>query len=250
MRPAARVSPEARARAPSRGREHELEPEHGLPEKLPPTERVLWQGQPDAALVARRIFHLPALALYFALMLGWRVVVQWREGLPWDEALHGTLMLAALAAVALAIVAALARLTARTTVYTLTDQRVVMRIGIVLTVTYNLPLRQMDGAQLLPLKDGYGEIALALRGDTRIAVLHLWPHARPWHFSRPQPMLRGLRDAQAVAMLLTQAWAAANNTAARPASDGSAVTHGSHGTARDAAGPARERGEAVQPATA
>lgn len=247
MRPAARASSEARVRAPSRGREHELEPEHGLPEKLPPTERVLWQGQPDAALVARRIFHLPALSLYFALMLGWRIAVQWRDGLPWDETLRGTLMLAVLAAVALAIVATLARLTARTTVYTLTDRRMVMRIGIVLTVTYNLPLRQVDGAHLLPLKDGCGEIALALRGDTRIAVLHLWPHARPWHFSRPQPMLRCLRDAQAVAALLTQAWAAANDTVARPAAESASATAGA---VRDVGGQGGHRGEAPQPATA
>jgi hypothetical protein len=87
----------------------------------------------------------------------------------------------------------------------------------VLTVTYNLPLRQIDGANLLPLKAGSGEISLALRGDTRIAVLHLWPHARPWHYTRPQPMLRCLADAEAVAARLTQAWAEANATVARPA---------------------------------
>lgn len=217
MRPAVRVDPPAAGRLPARGHEHEFEPEFGLPEALPPGERILWQGQPKAALVARRIFHLPALAVYFALLLVWRVTLQLRDGAAWDAALRGALGLALLAAVALAIVATLARLTARTTVYTLTDKRVVMRIGIVLTVTYNLPLRQIDGAHLLPLKDGSGEIALALRADTRIAVLHLWPHARPWHLTRPQPMLRCLPEAAAVAARLTQAWAVANATTARPA---------------------------------
>jgi hypothetical protein len=203
--------------SPARGHEHELEPEFGLPEALPADERILWQGQPQAALVARRIFHLPALALYFGVMLAWRVAVQVHDGAAWHEALRGTVALALLAAVALTIVATLARLTASTTAYTLTNKRVVMRIGIVLTVTYNLPLRQIDGANLLPLKAGSGEISLALRGDTRIAVLHLWPHARPWHYTRPQPMLRCLADAEAVATRLTQAWAEANATVARPA---------------------------------
>jgi hypothetical protein len=150
-------------------------------------------------------------------MLAWRVAVQVHDGAAWHEALRGTVALALLAAVALTIVATLARLTASTTAYTLTNKRVVMRIGIVLTVTYNLPLRQIDGANLLPLKAGSGEISLALRGDTRIAVLHLWPHARPWHYTRPQPMLRCLADAEAVATRLTQAWAEANATVARPA---------------------------------
>ena len=35
----------------------------------------------------------------------------------------------------------LAWLTSRNTVYTITNKRVVMRIGIVLSVTFNLPLR-------------------------------------------------------------------------------------------------------------
>jgi|688.fasta_scaffold280041_3 hypothetical protein len=217
MRPAVRADQPAVPQSPARGHEHELEPEFGLPEALPADERILWQGQPQAALVARRIFHLPALALYFGVMLAWRVAVQVHDGAAWHEALRGTVALALLAAVALTIVATLARLTASTTAYTLTNKRVVMRIGIVLTVTYNLPLRQIDGANLLPLKAGSGEISLALRGDTRIAVLHLWPHARPWHYTRPQPMLRCLADAEAVAARLTQAWAEANATVARPA---------------------------------
>jgi hypothetical protein len=91
-----------------------------------------------------------------------------------------------------------------------------MRIGIVLTVTYNLPLKHLDAAHLLPLSGTQGEIALQLRGDTRIAYLHLWPHSRPWLFARPQPMLRGLADAQAVSRQLSEAWAMVNAQAARP----------------------------------
>jgi len=131
MRPAVRADQPAVPQSPARGHEHELEPEFGLPEALPADERILWQGQPQAALVARRIFHLPALALYFGVMLAWRVAVQVHDGAAWHEALRGTVALALLAAVALTIVATLARLTASTTAYTLTNKRVVMRIGIV-----------------------------------------------------------------------------------------------------------------------
>ncbi len=206
--------------APKRGQEHEFEPQFGLPERLPASERLLWQGQPMPGLVARRIFHLPLVTGYFALMLAWRIGAQLQDGVALPAALKGSLVLALLAAVAIGTLAALARLTASTTVYTLTDKRVVMRIGIVLTVTYNLPLKHLDAAHLLPLgqkKGGtQGEIALQLRGDTRIAYLNLWPHARPWLFARPQPMLRCLPDAQAVAQQLSAAWAAVNAQAARP----------------------------------
>lgn len=204
------------AKAPHRGQEHEFEPQFGLPERLPASERLMWQGQPLPGLVARRLFHLPLVTAYFGMMLAWRIGAQLQDGLPLLAALRGSLVLALLAAVAIGILATLARLTASTTVYTLTDKRVVMRIGIVLTVTYNLPLRHLDAAHLLPLKGDQGEIALQLRGDTRIAYLHLWPHARPWLFAKPQPMLRCLADAQGVSRLLSDAWAAANEQAARP----------------------------------
>lgn len=241
MRPAVRADQPAVPQSPARGHEHELEPEFGLPEALPADERILWQGQPQAALVARRIFHLPALALYFGVMLAWRVAVQVHDGAAWHEALRGTVALALLAAVALTIVATLARLTASTTAYTLTNKRVVMRIGIVLTVTYNLPLRQIDGANLLPLKAGSGEISLALRGDTRIAVLHLWPHARPWFLRDPQPTLRCIPDVDQVAALIQSTWQTVN--AGVPAVYGTASA--------DAANDASAKpGQSNRPATA
>jgi hypothetical protein len=199
-----------------RGREHEFEAQYGLPEQLPAGEHILWQGRPEVGLVARRVFHLPLLAGYFALLLAWHLGSSLHDGLAWHEALRAAYPLMWVAGVALALVAMLARLSATTTAYTLTDKRVVMRIGIVLTVTYNLPLRCIDAAHLLPLGGGRGEIALQLRGDTRIAWLHLWPHARAWHLRRPQPLLRGLADGQAVARQLVQAWSVANAAAARP----------------------------------
>jgi hypothetical protein len=55
-----------------------------------------------------------------------------------------------------------------------------MRIGIVLTITLNLPLRQLRGADLLVRADGHGDVSLALAGTKRIGWFHLAPHARPW----------------------------------------------------------------------
>jgi hypothetical protein len=220
----------------TRGREHEFEAQFGLPEALPSDERILWQGQPSVALVAKRIFHLPLLAGYFALMWVWRVVVQLHDGMPLLDALRGSLTLALLAGLALGIIGILARLSATTSVYTVTNKRVVMRIGIVLTVTYNLPLRSIDAAHLLPLRNGQGEIALALRGDTRIAYLNLWPHARPWQLKRTQPMLRCLADVKPVSEVLAQAWSAANALPAPPAAAVASETP----AAPNAAEPSRE----------
>ena len=94
--------------------------------------------------------------------------------------------------------------------YSITDKRVVMRIGIVLGLSFNLPLRSIANAGLRTGRGGVGDIPLALHEGDVIAYLHLWPHARPWRVARPEPMLRCVPDAAAVAGLLAQAWNHAN----------------------------------------
>ena len=57
---------------------------------------------------------------------------------------------------------------------------------------------------------------LLLDAADRIAYVHLWPHARPWHLRRTEPMLRALPQARAVATILSGALADAAGVA-RPA---------------------------------
>jgi hypothetical protein len=90
--------------------------------------------------------------------------------------------------------------------YTLTNKRMVMRIGVVLTLTFNLPLRMLAGASVQTNPDGTGDIALKLAGDDHIAWLNLWPHARPWVLSHPEPSLRCIPDVAVVSERLLQAW--------------------------------------------
>jgi hypothetical protein len=111
-----------------------------------------------------------------------------------------------MAVTALVMVGGIAWFTARTTVYTLTDKRVVMRIGIVLTLSLNLPLRRLEAADLKLHSGEQGDIALRLLKPDHIAYLHLWPHARAWRLARPEPTLLCLPGAQAVARRLTDAW--------------------------------------------
>ncbi len=188
-------------------REYEFEAQPGLPEKLPAGEHIVWQGAPDPWQLALHALHVRKLALYFAAMMGLQAIHASGDGRP---VLASLALSGSFAVVALLILGAIAWMAARTTLYTLTNKRIVMRIGIVLTVSYNLPLKQIAGAAFKPLSAGFGEIALALKGSDRIAWVHLWPHARAWHLRRPQPTLRCLPQAQAVAEQVQQAWLAQN----------------------------------------
>lgn len=215
----------------SSGHEHEFEPQRGLPEALPHDEKLLWQGSPDWRMLARRAFHVRKLALYFAAMVLMRATVVLNDTGSVLSALRSALSPLALAVAALGLVLLMAWLSARSTVYTLTTHRVVMRIGIVLTLTFNIPYRRVAMAGLRLDAGGTGDMPLALLPPDHIAYLHLWPHARPWRVARPEPMLRSVPDAARVSELLTQAWSQATGMA---------------GGARSAAEPVRPQPKALQ----
>ncbi len=193
--------------------EHEDEPVYGLPEVPPAGEHVIWQGSPDWQALAIRAFHVRKLAVYFALMLMLRAVVTLADGGGAAKTLRDVALLLPLPLLGLGLVLVLAWLSARSTVYTLTNRRVVMRIGIVLTLSFNLPFRCIAAADMARAPRGTGDIALDLAGQDRIAYLQLWPHARPWHLRKPQPMLRCLPQADEVAQLLAQQWSLRNGMA-------------------------------------
>ena len=188
--------------------EHEFEAAPGLPEKLPAGEHILWQGAPEARALALQVFHVRGLAAYFVAML--LVQALYLIGEPGGLELRPLLLSLFTALLALALLGTVAWFAARNTLYTLTNRRVVMRIGIVLTLTLNLPFKGLASAGVRRLADGSGDIVLELAGNDRMGWAHLWPHARPWALRRPQPSLRCLRDVHQVAGLLQSAWLAAH----------------------------------------
>lgn len=205
--------------------EHEFEAAPGLPEALPAGERILWQGSPNWRALSNEAFHLKRLAQYFVLMLVVQAVLSWEPGMSTAALLGGLAFSGVLASVALGLLALTAWLSARTTLYTLTDKRVVMRIGIVLTLTFNLPLSGIQAARVRNSRHGIGNIALSLRGPDRIAFLNLWPHVRPWHVNNPEPMLRCLPDVDALGRQLEAAWSAVHSNKAMH----TAQSHTQHG---------------------
>ncbi len=188
--------------------EHEFEAAPGLPEALPAGERILWQGAPDWRELALHAFHVRKLAVYFLLMLALQAAFMY--GQPLKLVLPSVMTSAMLALTALGMLTAIAWFAAHTCLYTLTNKRVVMRVGIVLTMTFNLPLVRIAGAALKPRGRGCGDVALQIREPDRIAYLHLWPHARAWHLRDPEPSLRCVPQAQEVGQKIMQAWRAAN----------------------------------------
>ena len=176
----------------------------GMPGPLPRGERLLWQGAPTTSGILLRSLHARLVALWFA-----GTALVFAAGTAADgsylAAVQAALPTLMIGAGALALLTVLAWLVHRTTVYSITDRRIVMHLGIALPITLNLPFAMVDGAGLAPFADGSGDLPVQLQAGNRVAYLHLWPHARPWRVSRPEPMMRSVPDAQRVAALLARA---------------------------------------------
>jgi len=180
----------------------DFEPVRGLPQMLPHGERMLWQGAPRWQDLAVHAFHARKVIWYFGGLAALTAAVRLSEGDSITLALRPFGWLIPMGLIAATLLAGLAWLSARTTVYTITTRRVVMRIGMALPVTINLPFRQIDGASLRLFGNGSGDIPLRVTPQERLAYLLLWPHARPFHFRQPQPCLRAIPNADNVAAQL------------------------------------------------
>ena len=180
---------------------------HALPDELPVGERLLWQGVPDVKSTALHVFHVRKVAVYFVALMVWRFLDRLSDGVTVQEALTFALWFLPVAIAGLALLTVLAVLTAKTTIYTITTKRVVFRIGIALSMTVNLPFKVVEAASLKLFKDGSGDIALQLQPDNKTAYAVLWPHARRWYLTHPQPTLRSIPNARDVADILSESLA-------------------------------------------
>ena len=194
--------------------EHDYEPVAGLPGPLPEGESILWQGAPRWQAFARRAMRVRLVAGYFVVLAIWGGAGRLSSGTGWYDVALSTLRLTALAGAAIALLMLFAWLVARTTLYTITTRRVVMRFGIALPITIQIAFPMIASAGSRTWSDGSGDIALNLISGQRIAYLVMWPHARPWRLAKAEPSLRDVADAAAVSLILGRALAA---SAAQPA---------------------------------
>ncbi len=188
--------------------EHANEPVRGLPGHLPAGEHIVWQGSPAWAPIARRIFHTHLVAGYFAVLIGWAALNVATGHRTLAAALPGIGVTLGVGVAAVGLLCLFGWLSARATIFTITNRRIVLRFGVALSKCVNLPFTQIISAGLAVHADGSGDIPLQVM-TTRLGFVHLWPHVRPWRIGRPEPMLRGLRAPEQVARLLTDALAAA-----------------------------------------
>ncbi|WP_420380977.1 photosynthetic complex putative assembly protein PuhB [Novosphingobium sp.] len=185
--------------------EYDNEPIPGLPGILPPGETIVWQGSPDWRSLARTAFHTRLVAVYFAGLSLMAALFAVRHG-----AYAGLELTVSLGLVGLGLLHVLAWGSARTTIYTLTNRRIVFRIGMAVPKCINLPLGMIASVDFAGRANGTGDLPLTLIGAPKLGYVALWPHARPLKIARPAPMMRSVPQAATVAALVARTCLAAN----------------------------------------
>jgi hypothetical protein len=181
-----------------------FEPIRGLPERPPEGEVILWQGQPNWLRLSIDSLNVWWVLGYFIFLFVWRFISV-SDLMPIYQAVLVSLPFLALALIVTLLLMLVGYIQANATVYTITNKRVVMRIGAALTVTLNLPFTEIENAAIASGSKDFGTIVIDTKQTTKFSFLVLWPHARAWHFKKPQPSLRCIPDAAQVAKILSNA---------------------------------------------
>lgn len=189
--------------------EYDSEPIRGLPGELPEDEHIIWQGSPEWKPLVLSAWHIRLTIVYFAIVVTFTTA---------SSGIVSGLVVAAMGLATVALFALFQWGVERTTVYTLTNKRVVLRIGVALNACINLPLSMIESADLKMLGNGQGSIVFNMKGLPRIGYVMLWPHARSMRIVTPKPMMRAIPEAASVAQMLFEATSAVQQIAAQDAS--------------------------------
>ena len=181
-----------------------VEPIEGLPELLPKGEVILWQGRPNWLQLTIESLNLWWIIGYFGLLATWRFLTV-IDYMPLGTAISVIIPFLFIAALAGLLLCIVGYVQAKATLYTITNKRVVMRIGAALTITLNLPFTKIDNAAVAIKRGDFGNIAFETSGSTKFSYFVLWPHARSWHFGKPQPTLRCIPEIEKVSSILGEA---------------------------------------------
>ncbi|WP_052341559.1 photosynthetic complex putative assembly protein PuhB [Salinarimonas rosea] len=176
----------------------------GLPAPLPEGETILWQGQPAWRTLARRAMHLRGMSLYFGILAVWAFgeAIVAGEGVP--AALLSATWLLALGAAAIGLLSLYAWLSARSTFFTITNERLILSFGVALPMSVNVPFRLLENVALKRWPNGTGDLPLTIKSERRLSYVLFWPYVRPWRFSKVEPMLRAVPQAERVAAILAE----------------------------------------------
>ena len=168
---------------------------------IPEGESILWKGKPSFWGFSWYFFGLKLLAFYLIIL---SVVFAARltvtdfftafvvDFLPF--LLSGILTSC--------ILMALAKIQSQSSVYIITENRVIIKSGAALSFLISMPFKKIKAVNLQKRKGSLGTISFELNSGKRVPYISCWPSVRPWRFKNTEPAFSCIENVDEVATIL------------------------------------------------
>ena len=168
---------------------------------IPEGESILWKGKPSFWGFSWYFFGLKLLAFYLIIL---SVVFAARltvtdfftafvvDFLPF--LLSGILTSC--------ILMALAKIQSQSSLYIITENRVIIKSGAALSFLISMPFKKIKAVNLQKRKGSLGTISFELNSGKRVPYISCWPSVRPWRFKNTEPAFSCIENVDEVATIL------------------------------------------------
>ena len=168
---------------------------------IPEGESILWKGKPSFWGFSWYFFGLKLLAFYMiilSLVFAARLTVT-----DFFTAFVGDFLPFLVSGILTScILMALAKIQSQSSVYIITENRVIIKSGAALSFLISMPFKKIKAVNLQKRKGSLGTISFELNSGKRVPYISCWPSVRPWRFKNTEPAFSCIENVDEVATIL------------------------------------------------
>ena len=168
---------------------------------IPEGESILWKGKPSFWGFSWYFFGLKLLAFYLIVL---SVVFAARLTVTdfFTAFLVDFLPFLLSGILTSCILMALAKIQSQSSVYIITENRVIIKSGAALSFLISMPFKKIKAVNLQKRKGSLGTISFELNSGKRVPYISCWPSVRPWRFKNTEPAFSCIENVDEVATIL------------------------------------------------
>ena len=168
---------------------------------IPNGESILWKGRPSLWGFSWNLFGLKWITLYLSMLS--IVSVARFYASDFYTAFYVDFLPFFLSGIfASIILIGLAATQTYSTVYIITENRVIIKTGAALSFLISMPFKKIKEVNLQKRGASIGTISFELLSEKRVPYISCWPSVRPWKFKRTQPAFSCIGSVDEVATIL------------------------------------------------
>ena len=178
-----------------------FEAPNNILDAIPNGESILWKGRPSLWGFSWNLFGLKWITLYLSMLS--IVSVARFFASDFYTAFYVDFLPFFLSGIfASIILIGLAATQTYSTVYIITENRVIIKTGAALSFLISMPFKKIKEVNLQKRGASIGTISFELLSEKRVPYISCWPSVRPWKFKRTQPAFSCIGSVDEVATIL------------------------------------------------